>query len=597
MCWFCALVCGAQPANQPRRVVVVVWDGMRPDFVSEHNTPALWKLSREGVTFRNHHAVYPSATMVNGTALVTGVYPGKNGLIANHVYRPDIDLHHTVDVELPAVVKKGDEVSGGKYISVPTLAELVQRAEGRTIIATAKTVGLLLDRQVPDLSSNVNGAASPLGEGGRMKVRGSTMRVSKKASTLTQPSPLRRERRTTSDNEDRSEAVSANNSVTLFAGKSLPAEILRSITAALGPLPLGHLQHDSWTTKALTDCLWKDGVPTLSILWLGEPDLTQHESAPGAPAALAAIKSADENLAAVLSELDQRKARETTDIFVVSDHGFSTIERSVDLRKILRDAGFTAKTEFNADPKPGEIMLAGNGSSVLFYVIGHDEKLVRRLVEFLQQSDFAGVIFTNEPMEGTFSLDRAMIHPPSPGYGAASSDRVPDVIMAFRWNASKNQFDVPGMIDADWQRAAGEGTHATLSRFDMHNILITAGPDFRHNQLNDLPSGNIDLAPTILRILGITPPHQMDGRVLSEAMVSSHIEATSRNGGLQSAEQALSQKPDTKEIEATRDFPSGSWRQLLQISRVGSTIYLDEGNGGFFPKTREQRAAPSVPAR
>ena len=65
--------------------------------------------------------------MVNGTALVTGVYPGKNGLIANHVYRPDIDLHHTVDVELPPVVKKGDEVSGGKYISVPTLAELVQR--------------------------------------------------------------------------------------------------------------------------------------------------------------------------------------------------------------------------------------------------------------------------------------------------------------------------------------------------------------------------------------------------------------------------------------------------------------------------------------
>src|SRR6266511_1508749 len=565
VCCFCALVCGAQPANQPRRVVVVVWDGMRPDFVSEHNTPALWKLSREGVTFRNHHAVYPSATMVNGTALVTGVYPAKNGLIANHVYRPDIDLHHTVDVELPPVVKKGDEVSGGKYIFVPTLAELVQRAGERTIIATAKTVGFLLDRQVPDLSRNVNGAASPLGEGERMKERGSTMRVSKKASTLTQPSPLRREKRTTSDNEDRSEAVSANNSVTLFAGKSLPAEILRSITAALGPLPLGHLQHDSWTMKGLTVCLWKDGVPTLSILWLGEPDLTQHESAPGAPAALAAIKSADENLAAVLSELDQRKARETTDIFVVSDHGFSTIERSVDLRKILRDAGFTAKTEFNADPKPGEIMLAGNGGSVLFYVIGHDEKLVRRLVEFLQQSDFAGVIFTKEPMEGTFGFDRAMIHPPSPGYGAASSDRVPDVIMAFRWNDSKNQFGVPGTIDADWQRAAGKGTHATLSRFDMHNMLIGAGPDFRRGETDDLPSGNIDLAPTILQILGIKPPQKMDGRILSEAMTIV----------------IPSGQPETKRIEATKYFRSGTWRQSLQISRVGSTIYLDEGNGAF----------------
>src|SRR5207244_3742858 len=165
------------------------------------------------------------------------------------------------------------------------------------------------------------------------------------------------------------------------------------ITDALGPFPSGQLQRDTWTTKALTDVLWKDGVPALSILWLGEPDLTQHESAPGAPAALAAIKVSDENLASVLSALDRQKARETTDLFVVSDHGFSTIKRSIDLRKILNDAGFSAKTEFTDEPKTGDIMLAGNGGSVLFYVIGHDETLTRRLIEFLQQSGFAGVIF------------------------------------------------------------------------------------------------------------------------------------------------------------------------------------------------------------
>src|SRR5438093_245328 len=100
------------------------------------------------------------------------------------------------------------------------------------------------------------------------------------------------------------------------------------------------------------------------------------------------------------------KARRTTDMFVVSDHGFSTIERSIDLRKILNDAGFVAKTEFESQPESGEIMLAGNGGSVLFYVVGHDEKLIHRLVEFLQQSDFTGVIFTKEPMEGIFPLEQ-----------------------------------------------------------------------------------------------------------------------------------------------------------------------------------------------
>ncbi|PYL22007.1 MAG: hypothetical protein DMF41_00425, partial [Verrucomicrobia bacterium] len=94
-----------------RHVVVVVWDGMRPDFVTKENTPTLWKLSGEGVTFRNHHAVYPSATNVNGTALVTGVYPGKNGVIANHAYRPEIDRRRAIEVETPAAVQKGDELS------------------------------------------------------------------------------------------------------------------------------------------------------------------------------------------------------------------------------------------------------------------------------------------------------------------------------------------------------------------------------------------------------------------------------------------------------------------------------------------------------
>ena len=204
-------------------------------------------------------------------------------------------------------------------------------------------------------------------------------------------------------------------------------------------------------------------------------------------------------------------------------------------------------------------MLVGNGGSVFIYVIGHNATIRSQLVELLQRSDFAGVIFTRESMAGTFRLDQAKI----------GSKDAPDVVMAFRWNEKKNQFGIPGMIDADWQRGAGQGTHATLSRFEMHNTLIAVGPDFRRNYVDDLPSGNVDLAPTILRILGIKPPQPMDGRILSEAMVN---------------KDAVMLKPETRKIEATKDFSAGAWRQSLQISRVGSTEYLDEGNGAFVPK-------------
>src|SRR6266853_2285687 len=276
---FCAPAPGAEEPNESRHVVIVVWDGMRPDFVSEQNTPTLWKLAREGVTFRNHHAVYPSATMVNGTAIVTGIYPGRSGIIANHVYRPDIDPNHALDVELPPTVKKGDELSGGKYIAVPTIADLVERAGARSVMAAAKSVGLLLDRQ---FSGGALSAHDGIPSEGKRKT-----------------------------------AAALNNRVTLFTGQCLPSAALDPIIEKLGPFPSAHLQKDSWTTKALIDVFWKDGIPALSILWLGEPDLTEHETAPGAPAAIAAIKSSDENLAAVLLALDEREARETTDVFVV----------------------------------------------------------------------------------------------------------------------------------------------------------------------------------------------------------------------------------------------------------------------------------------
>jgi predicted AlkP superfamily pyrophosphatase or phosphodiesterase len=489
----------AASLRQDRHIVIVVWDGMRPDFVSEQNTPTLWNLAKGGVTFRNHHSVYPSATIVNGTAINTGFYPDRSGILANHDYRPEIHAQKSIDVETVGVVRKGDDVSGGKYLTVPTIAELVHEHGGETAIATAKTVGLLFDRHCDSSACR-----------------------------------------------------------DISAGTALPHDAVDSIVKLIGAFPPANRpgDRDSWTARAVTDFLWEKKLPVFSLLWLSEPDDTEHHTAPGDPVALAAIKSSDQNLARVLEALDKKNARSTTDVFVVSDHGFSTIARSINVPKILRDAGFDAVIEFANEPKPGQIMIVGNGGTVLFYVIGHDASITRRLVEFLQQTDFAGVIFTREAMEGTFTFDKAKV----------DSAHAPDVEMAFRWNENQNQFGAPGMMDGDWQRAAGKGTHATLGKFDMHNMLIAAGPDFKNGLTSELPSGNVDLAPTICSILGINPSSPMDGRLLEEAM------ASAKNSPAQAT---------TENLEATKKFLDGEWRQRLRISRVGSTIYLDEGNGAY----------------
>ena len=200
-------------------------------------------------------------------------------------------------------------------------------------------------------------------------------------------------------------------------------------------------------------------------------------------------------------------------------------------------------------------MVVGNGGSVLFYIIEHDRAVAVRLVEWLQHSDFAGVIFTREKFEGTFPLESVR----------ANTSDAPDVMVALRWNAKPNRFGVPGQIITDATRGAGQGSHASLSEFDVHNTLIAAGPDFRRGLASDLPSGNIDLAPTVLRILGVEAAHKFDGRVLSEAM-------TGDSAPLRAVGETL---------EATRKFSVGRWLQHLRISRVGETTYFDEGNGAF----------------
>ncbi len=133
-----------------RHVVVVVWDGMRPDFVTEANTPALWKLAQEGVTFQQHHSVYITATNVNGTAMATGVFPNRNGILANREFRPAIDPANVFENADPAIIKKADELTGGKYVAAPTMAEIVRAAGRKTAVVGDKIRRLFCTIAMPN---------------------------------------------------------------------------------------------------------------------------------------------------------------------------------------------------------------------------------------------------------------------------------------------------------------------------------------------------------------------------------------------------------------------------------------------------------------
>lgn len=493
------------PKSKAEHVLLVVWDGMRPDFINPENTPNLHALAQRGTFFARNHSFWPTTTEVNGTVFSTGVFPARSTVVANKEYRPDIDPKGPVPTDAPETMLKGDALTGGHYLGVPTAIELVRQAGFPTAVAGTKPVALLQDR-------------SP-------------------------------------------EKPATPKSAIVFGGKVYPESQAAALETLLGPFPIykADFEHpkpntagNRWTTRALLEYLWKDEVPRYSVLWLSDPDFPQHASAPGEPAAISGIHDSDTHLGMVIDELKKRGLLEKTDIFVVSDHGFSTIGRTVDPVKYYNDHDVPVVKQFTLGPKPGQVISVSVGGATGLYVIGHDPEITAKLVKLLQASDFSGPIFCRTALPGTFPLKDAHLDSP---YAA-------DIVFAFRWSTNKNGNGTPGLIVAEGKE--GKGMHGSLSPFDLHNTLVAGGPDIRSGYRDEFPSGNIDVAPTILHLLGLKQTAGTDGRILAEALADTPLPE---------------EKPVTKRVEATQTLENGStWKQYLQTTTFAGKTYFDEGN-------------------
>src|SRR5262249_33272231 len=150
----------------------------------------------------------------------------------------------------------------------------------------------------------------------------------------------------------RKEKTAEKESVTLFEGKTLPRAVVESLVKVNDDkaFPTNVIQpnkeQDGWTTRALIRGLWKKNVPKYTLLWLSDTDKSQHETGVGSSTSLAGIDSSDKNLGEVIKALHDRGLLDKTDVFVVSDHGFSTIQRGPDIVEILKKQKFTATKKF-----------------------------------------------------------------------------------------------------------------------------------------------------------------------------------------------------------------------------------------------------------
>lgn len=349
--------------------------------------------------------------------------------------------------------------------------------------------------------------------------------------------------------------LGATSGQTVHQEFTIPANLASLVTSKFGHW-LEQTEPDrarnEYAVRVLTEYVLDD--QELAVYWCDEPDHTQHAAGVNSEQGKEALEVADSTFGTVVEWLDKKGQLGETDIMVVSDHGYSTSQGMIDVESLIRHAGFAPVDG------PGGVITAVNGGSVFFWVNDRLTPAVDRLAEWLMAQPWCGAITVPDAhggVEGT--LPARLV--------GLEGERAPDLTMSFTWNSDLNEAGVPGHFYSAG-KGKGKGDHGSMSKHEMRNTLIASGPSFKSGVRANIPTGNVDLAPTTLRILGLPGGDSMDGRVLEEAL------ADGPDPG--------SVNSTTEVYEAEREIDNGGYRQQITISKVGKTTYVDQGTGDRF---------------
>ena len=277
-------------------------------------------------------------------------------------------------------------------------------------------------------------------------------------------------------------------------------------------------------------------------MWLSEPDASAHTHGIGHPTTHDALVKLDAQLGEIQERLGALGWLEDLNIWVTSDHGFSTHSGAVELETVL--APFNGTLE---DGTPRIVARSG-----VIYVRDGDEETIAAIVSALQLLPSVGAIFTrgvargslSGSVPGTLSFELAR-------WGHA---RASQILFSGSWTDAENEYGYRGTSAQD-----GVAGHGSSSPFDIHNTLIAAGPLLKSGVTVDVPSSNVDFSPTFLSLLGIDVPSSMQGRVLTETF-------------------ADGPDPESVEVESTQhtvESEDGRYRLTASTSTVDGRRYLD----------------------
>jgi phosphonoacetate hydrolase len=443
-----------------QRVILMVWDGMRPDLVSVELTPHLHAFARRSAIYRRATGVFPSVTRPTTSSVSTGVYPAGHGVIGNLFVGPPGD-RAPIDTGLREGLERLRPVNDGRILRLPTLAEALAGAGKRFVAMGSGTTGQV---------------------------------------TLLDP-----ERTAT----------------TIHTTFTWPESLMASLSERFGPPPakvIPVLATHEWLTDVLLGYVLSDLEPDVVVMWLCEPDASQHACGLGSPEARAAMRGSDACLGRILDAVATSDV--PTTVIVASDHGHSTVTGMVRLEHALGEAGFGAPLAEGRLHLSDLMVLIedGPGAATLRGEIGawlREQPWVGAFIDWSGERAANGIV-----TPATLWNGRSPTLPCAPSF-----------MYSHRWTEAANEHGIAGSALAgysaslaDFERLQGPiiglnrltSTHGTLSPRDQRTVLFVGGNGIRPGPI-DLPAGVIDIAPTILALLGLPALPDADGRALTEA--------------------------------------------------------------------------------
>ena len=309
--------------DHDRIVVLISVDGLAGYYLDDPKAemPTLRKLMADGARAESMKAVSPSVTWPNHTTIVTGVYPAKHGVVGNNFYDRAAAKKFTL-ISDPVFDKE-------QIVKVPTIYDAAHAAGLKTagIRWPATRNAKSLDWQFPDVAlfALMHNCTTPA-----LK------------SEMTEAGLW-------ADIDKAKQAGGKGD-----AGRWLPS--------------------DEMLTKAFNLVLTKHR-PNFAMLHLIDVDHIEHLKGPRSPEAYAAIKSNDACVAEVWETL-QREFPGKATIFVVSDHGFSPINKIVLPNVVLRKAKLLNDVSDEKKGAKPSVRVVVQGGSTMVYILDHDQRTV-----------------------------------------------------------------------------------------------------------------------------------------------------------------------------------------------------------------------------